>query len=120
MSRIRRRMAGVVVGVATAAGLALGPVGAAGVVGTGSAYEEDPVREEIAAESVMNDCKVSRARALTILRVQGRGDEFDRRVTKQRGVVELYYHSCRPGLVVQVLPGTRRAPLRRLARRYRI
>lgn len=113
-------MTGFVAGAAMAAGLSLGPVGAPGIVGSASAYEEDPLLQEIAADSVMEDCKVSRARAMTILRVQDRGIEFDQRAAKRRGVVELYYHGCRPGLVVQVLPGTPRAPLRRLARRYRI
>lgn len=120
MSRIRRRMAGIVVCAAMVVGMALGPAGAPGTAGTASAYEEDPLVQEIAAESVMEDCRVSRAQAMTILRVQDRSDAFVERVEKRPGVVTVYYRSCRPGMVVQVLRGTPRAPLRKLAERYRM
>lgn len=115
MSRIRRRMTGA--GVALAAGLTLGRVG--GVIGPAVAAAEDPGLEQIAADAVIAECRIGRAEAIQILRVQERSIGFGEELRRRRpAVVGAYYAPCRPGLIVQVLRRTRVAPLRRLARTH--
>lgn len=74
----------------------------------------------MAVEYVVDECKISRKRARLMLRVQDRSDAAIERMRGRPGVVTFYLRRCRPGLVVQTLPGTRRAPLRTIVRRYRI
>lgn len=74
----------------------------------------------MAVDYVVDECKISRKRARLLLRVQDRGEAAIARMRGRRGVVSFSFRECRPGLVVQTLAGTRRAPLRKIARRYRI
>lgn len=117
MSRIRRLMTGIAFGVAVAAGLAVGPAG--GVGGPAMAAAEDPGLEQLAADAVIEECHISRAKAIEILRVQERSVGFGEQLRRRRpAVVGAYYGACRPGLIVQVLRRTPLAPLRRLARKH--
>lgn len=82
---------------------------------------EDPLVEELAADYVVEECRVTRRRALQILRVQDRSQAMDDPLRRLRpGVVTSYHPSCRPGMIVQVLRGTPRGPIRALARRHGI
>lgn len=98
-------------------GLALGPVG--GAIGPAVAVAEDPGLEQLAADAVIEECHISRAEAIEILRVQERSVGFGEQLRRRRpAVVGSYYAPCRPGLIVQVRRRTRVAPLRRLARKH--
>lgn len=108
----------------TAVGLrpaAVAPLGRSGSVPFAATVRAEPPEvDEMAVGYVVDECKVSRKQARLILRVQDRSDAVIKRTKAHRGVVTFYLRECRPGLVVQILRGTRRAPLRKIARRYRM